>query len=255
MRILTFNIAGNRGRRKLDYLKRVADYILESEADIVGLQEVIHHEDDHHAPDLELARLTGFDCSFAPAHRLKDHSIGNAILSSRPIVDSVTHDLPHSNPERRIILEVHTCTHDGLPITAFCTHLVHLGRFARRVRTAQIAAVVRAMSTCWRPHFVVGDLNAGANAPELAALRNHSGPGDHHTGLSSWPVRRPLVLYDQIWPGPGWQVEHIEVRDTRLSDHRPVFARLAWRGAPGYNVAPDPPAEISEDAEPQPAAT
>lgn len=242
MKILSFNIAGNRGRRRSGFLKRVAERILASEVDIVGLQEVVHHHDDHHPPDQVLAELTGFDCCFAGAHEMRDHLIGNAILSRQPISESITHDLPHSYPERRVLLEARTFSSDGVPITAFCTHLVHMGRLARSVRLAQAGAIARCMKQCWRPHFVVGDLNAGANAWELDPLRNHSGVDGtgHHGTLRSWPAKRPLVLYDQVWPGPGWVVESVEIVNTRLSDHRALLAELGWAGAPGFNVLPDP---------------
>lgn len=240
MKVLTYNIAGNRGRHRAAHLEAVAELIRRIRPDVVGLQEVIHPDDERVPPEDVLARLTGMHAWYVPAHRHRRHTVGNALLCCRPLHHTVEHELPHPFPERRVLLEAETVTADGLPITVFCTHLVHLSRAAARWRLAQATAVAKRMATCWRPHFLLGDLNTGPRARELRPVRQLS-RHDHLDGLRSWPAHRPLVLFDHIWPGPGWAIERIEVLDLRLSDHRPVFAQLGWKGAPRYAVMPDEP--------------
>lgn len=238
MRVLTYNIAGNRGRNP-EYLQRIAELIRATDADIVGLQEVIHRE--HQTPPEEvLEELTGMHACYLPAHTFRRHTLGNAVLCREPILETVSHDLPHAWPERRILLEVETIVR-GLPVTVFCTHLVHMARMARWLRLAQATACAKRMSECWRPHFLIGDLNAGPNSHELRPVRDLAGPDEHMDGLRSWPARLPWVLYDHIWPGPGWEVERTEVLNAHVSDHRPLLAQLGWKGAPRYNIMPDEP--------------
>jgi endonuclease/exonuclease/phosphatase family metal-dependent hydrolase len=178
--------------------------------------------------------------TYLPAHHGRGYTLGNAVLCREPIQQTVSHDLPHSWPERRILLEVET-TVEGLPVTVFCTHLVHMAGMAARIRLAQATAVAKEMSTCWRPHLLLGDLNASPQSSELHPVRKICVRHDHLHGLRSWPARRPLVLYDHIWTGPGWEVEDMKILAPHVSDHRPLFAQLGWRGAPRYHIMPDEP--------------
>jgi endonuclease/exonuclease/phosphatase family metal-dependent hydrolase len=243
MRVLTYNIAGNKRRGRPEYVPEVARLILECGADVVGLQEVVHFDGDPHPPEIELAELTGMHAEYLPAHRGKGFTLGNAVLCRDEIQETVYHDLPHAWPERRVLLEVKTTAH-GLPVTVFCTHLVHGARFGARIRLAQATAVAKQMQTCWRPHILVGDLNASPHSKELHPVRTICVAQAHFHRLRTWPARRPMVTYDHIWPGPGWEVESILALDAHLSDHRPVVAQLGWRGAPRYNVMPDPPGDV-----------
>lgn len=238
MRVLTYNIAGNRSRGKRSYLEEIAELIQRTGTDVVGLQEVVHYPGDQHPPEDILGELTGMHAVYLPAHEGRKHTIGNAVLCREPIIETVSHELPHTFPERRVLLEVDTHV-DGLPVTVFCTHLVHLARAGARMRLVQAGAIAKRLSTCWRPHVLLGDLNAGPHSRELHPLRTHETAGEHMRGIHTWPARRPFILYDHIWPGPGWEVENIEVLMPHLSDHRPLLAQLGWKGSPRYNIPPD----------------
>lgn len=229
MRILTYNIAGHQGRRRPDYLDRIAELILEVEPDLAGLQEVVDHGDDEH-PEQRLARLTGMHTQFCAAHLGKRHILGNAILSREPISDTRTYELPGRFPERRMVLEVESHVR-GLEVTLFNTHLVHLARAGALIRRVQADEVARLMQVCARPHVLIGDLNAAAHAREFHALRGNGGSHLHHVGLRSWPARRPWMQFDHVWPGPGWEVESVRTLDAHISDHRPVLAELRWVGS------------------------
>lgn len=237
MRILTYNIAGNRKRNQHDYVPQIADLIRQTGADVVGLQEVVHYHGDRHPPEVELCQLTGMHAEYLPAHHHKGYTLGNAVLCREPIVETLSSDLPYSWPERRVLMEVRTSLQE-LPVTVFCTHLVHMAGVARRLRLAQVKAVARRMESCWRPHVLVGDLNASPHSSELHPVRKICVRHEHMQGLRSWPARRPMILYDHIWPGPGWEVEDATVLDPHISDHRPLLAQLAWKGAPKVEARP-----------------
>ncbi len=255
MRVITYNIAGNRGRSRPAHMEEIAGLVRLAEPDVVGLQEVVHVHGDSRPPEELLAELTGMHAWFLPAHQFKRYCLGNAVLCRQPITRTVSHELPHAWPERRVLLEVETTTQDALPITVFCTHLVHMAGVASPLRLAQAARVARQMSTCWRPHFLMGDLNASPFARELAPLRRLREAPDHLRGLRSWPARRPWVLYDHVWPGPGWVVEAVEVMDLHVSDHRPLLAQLGWKGAPRYPVQPEASYQENGHAAPERSAS
>jgi endonuclease/exonuclease/phosphatase family metal-dependent hydrolase len=177
------------------------------------------------------------DAVFVPAHQFRRHCLGNAVLCREPIVETITHELPHSWPERRVLLEVRGSAR-GLPITIFCTHLVHMARMAARLRLAQTGAVAEQLRRCGQPHVLMGDLNAAPHSREMDPLRSATNGHEHLNGLRTWPATRPFVLYDHIWPGMGWKVESIEVLDDAVSDHRPLLAHLRWDGAPQIPIPP-----------------
>jgi endonuclease/exonuclease/phosphatase family metal-dependent hydrolase len=235
MRVLTYNIAGSRTRRRPAYLEEIANLILKTDADVVGLQEVVHYPGTETPPEEMLARLTGMHATFVPAHQFKRHCLGNAVLCREPIQQTVSHHLPYAWPEQRILMEVDT-TVRGLPLTVFCTHLVHGARIAARLRLAQATSVAHVMRGCGQPHLMMGDLNTSPHARELAPVRDACEVDGHLKGLSSWPSRRPWILYDHIWPGPGWELEEVRILDPHLSDHRPLLAQLAWKGSPRFAV-------------------
>jgi endonuclease/exonuclease/phosphatase family metal-dependent hydrolase len=228
MRILTYNIAGNKGRGRPQHLEEVAALILTSGADVVGLQEVVDHG-GMEQPEKILARLTGMHAHFQAAHLGKRHILGNAVLSREPILASRAYELPHRFPERRMLSEVETRVGD-LRVTVFNTHLVHLARAGALMRRVQATEVARYLQECRQPRVLVGDLNAAPQAGELHSVRTASAQLDHLHGLRSWPARRPWIQYDHIWPGPGWEVEEIQILDPHVSDHRPVLAHLRWNG-------------------------
>ncbi len=230
MRVLTYNIAGNRGKNQTDYLARIADLLLKAEADIAGLQEVALYGDRERPDDL-LRRLTGMHVSFAAAHQSRGHILGNLVLSRSPLERELSHSLPGRFPEQRVLQEVRTSA-DGHPIVLFNTHLVHLATMGSPVRRRQIRRVVEQMHACAEPYVLVGDMNASPRARELGAVRKLDPlrAGDHHDALRSWPARRPLIQYDHIWPGPGWHVEEVRVLGRHVSDHRPVLADVRWSG-------------------------
>jgi endonuclease/exonuclease/phosphatase family metal-dependent hydrolase len=245
MRVLTYNIAGNKGG--VDHLRRVAELICKTGVEVVGLQEVVHRAG---LPDPEkvLGELTGMHAEFLQAHRHRGYVLGNAILTREPIRKRHSHPLPHAWPERRVLLEVETTTAAGLPVTVFCTHLVHLAYAGRMMRRVQAAAVAKRMSACQTAHFLVGDLNASPQANELHPLRKITMRHDHLKGLRSWPARRPLLLYDHIWPGPGWEVEEVEVLNAHVSAHRPLLAQLGWKGAAPPHIPPSEAARAEAEA-------
>ncbi len=229
MRVLTYNIAGHRGRDQLDYLKRIADLIVETGADVAGLQEVAMYA-DRVPPQVAFAALTGFHADFQAAHRSRGHILGNLIVSRTPLQEVSGHELPGQFPERRVLQEVLTSA-DGHPVTMYNTHLVHLSSAASLVRRRQIRRVVLEMRGCSTPYVLVGDMNAAPHSREFGSVRklDPSRLGNHHHGLRSWPSRRPLIQYDHIWPGPGWQVLDVRVLDPHISDHRPVLAEIQWK--------------------------
>src|ERR1051325_1550308 len=91
MRILTYNIAGNKPRDKAAHLEAVAELIRSRQPDVVGLQEVVHYRAGS-GPEEILAEQTGMHATFLPAHQFKRYCLGNAVLTRERIQETVSHE-------------------------------------------------------------------------------------------------------------------------------------------------------------------
>jgi endonuclease/exonuclease/phosphatase family metal-dependent hydrolase len=168
MRVLTYNIHGWRtiaGRSNLD---AVAQVIVATNADLVGLNEVFYPrvvEGANKAALEALAERLGMHFVFGPClrwpaqDRLPADAYGNALLSRWPILASAAHHLtPVPGAEQRGLLEARIALPTGRPFTAYVTHLDHKDEEARITQ-------LRALRT-WtvrdrnRPHLIMGDFNA-----------------------------------------------------------------------------------------------
>ncbi|HSK93442.1 MAG TPA: endonuclease/exonuclease/phosphatase family protein [Candidatus Angelobacter sp.] len=246
-----------------DRLRAIGVFLSSLDADLVALQEVALVARDGEIVDNagDLARQLGLEARYAAARSfevLEDGGLrgvgafGNAILTRLPIRDAgcvalprAPHDAMIEPPEARHALsgEPHPAAGvryadapadireprcllavDLEGIRVGSTHLSHIGSGERRL---QADAVVAALAA---PAVLLGDLNAGIEAPELATFATWADafaepPGD--------PAR--------ISTDDGWRIDHVlgrgvEVRGARvlrdaghLSDHYPVAATVMLR--------------------------
>lgn len=101
------------------------------------------------------------------------------------------------------------------------------------LRRAQQARLIRRrIEQETHPVLVAGDFNS---TPHQWAYR-HIAQGLQSVGSrgATFPAHWPLVRIDHILAGPAWEVVAARVPDPNvevpISDHRPVMARLRWRG-------------------------
>jgi endonuclease/exonuclease/phosphatase family metal-dependent hydrolase len=176
MRILIYNIHGWRTLEGRSNLHGVARVIEETQADIVGLNEVFYPRivEGASEPALEaLARRLDMHFVFGPCLRwpvqddLPVDAYGNALLSRWPISASAAHHLTPkdedsrnvlSGKEQRGLLEGRILLTNGQTLTVYVLHLDHTDEDARLVQLR--------VARTWlgrdrrRPHLVMGDFNA-----------------------------------------------------------------------------------------------
>lgn len=216
----------------------LARVLAESNADIVGLQEVTP----------EMAASLEADFVTAYPHRVV-HGLGRpgkALLSRYPILRS---ELLQQNPDRpdlRATLDL-----DGVPVTVLVAHpapprLSWTGLNRRPGAEAQTTSLLDIVTTTEGPLLFLGDLNMTQmhdfyDRLEAAGLRDAyrvAGQGFGFTGparlevlaRSDLPFRDPPVLpllrIDYIWVSAEWRVSDAWVGERVGSDHLPVLARL-----------------------------
>jgi endonuclease/exonuclease/phosphatase family metal-dependent hydrolase len=224
VRVLTYNIRGGLGMDGQRRLERIAAVIGETRAELVGLQEVHQRLPQSGLADQPraLQRATGMQCLFGPALTIAAGRYGNAVLSSLPARRRAVHRLPGEG-EPRAAMEVEV-EMEGRPVVLFCTHF-GLSAAARALQSAKLAEVVRRSDA---PVVLVGDLNAGPEAPEVAALLDaglrHAAPPVEPT----FPADLPGCRIDYILISPELTCERCEVLTSTASDHLPVLADLRW---------------------------
>ena len=172
IRLLTFNVHGWRSLAGQPNLDEVAQVIEDTQADIVGLNEIFHpYRLDEEAfsagrSTLEtLAERLNMHFVFGPCLRwpatsqLPEHSYGNALLSRWPIIASAAHHrTPVEGKEQRGLLEGRLILPDQRPFTVYVTHLDHTDEAARLTQLRAMRSwTVRDRN---RPHVVIGDFNA-----------------------------------------------------------------------------------------------
>jgi endonuclease/exonuclease/phosphatase family metal-dependent hydrolase len=271
LRVVTWNIRAAIGPGKPfpdrwwrlidgDRLRRIGAFLESLDSDVVALQEVALVSRDGDLVDNagELARQLGMDLRYGATRTFDvtdaDDAVtgsgcfGNALLSRVPIhgsraellpmapVDAFIEppgadhpaagvryaDAPASVRERRTILVA-----DVGGLTVASTHFSHIGSGERALQAEATVAAMRHATHA----LVLGDLNAPAEAPELAPFASWV-DGFAAAGVRPGDDRR-------VSTDDGWRIDHVlargaSVHDCRvvreageLSDHYPVVADVA----------------------------
>jgi len=223
-------------------LRRTADVICSSGADVVGLQEVdVHWGARSSFADQAgaLAAACGMEHRFGPIYTLPALEPGNperrfgvALLSRLPIRSSANHLLTRLStqvegpPEPAPGFLQVTVDVDGTPLEVFVTHLDF--RPDPTLRRTQVEEMLAILGASERPTVLLGDLNATPERDELAPLFARmrdawtAGTGAGFTFPAEAPVRRIDYVFVE---GPLTVLES-GVVETDGSDHRPVLSRL-----------------------------
>jgi len=246
--VMSYNIHTGIGEDGRLDLRRTAEEIRASGAEVVGLQEVDAHwsaRSDFEDQAKVLAEELGMRYFFAPIYSLEPaepggprREYGLAILSRYPILSAENHEITRlstqsANPTPEpapgfpeVVLNVR-----GVKVHVYDTHLDY--RPDPTVRRMQVDDMMAIMAEDGGPKVLTGDLNAPPDAPELAPLfetLNDSwavrGEGDGFT----YPADTPTKRIDYVLASPDVGVRSVVVPDTLASDHRPVVAELSLPG-------------------------
>jgi endonuclease/exonuclease/phosphatase family metal-dependent hydrolase len=218
LRIASYNVHGCVGTDGRRDAARIAEVVLETGCDTIGLQEV-------HQADL-LAARTGYTLVEGAPHMWHDRHVGNALLTRRPILEVRHHDYCWEGCEPRSALDV-TLAVDGEPVRVIVTHL-GLKPVERRFQVRKLMGLIKESSLEHRV-LVLGDINEwlplGRPLRWLHALLGHS-PSER-----SFPSRWPLLALDRVWVRPRHALLAFGVHRSPLaalaSDHLPVKAIVA----------------------------
>lgn len=243
LKILSYNIhkGFSSGNRRL-VVSRIRDSIRSVQADLVFLQEVLGHHEEHGKRHSEWPTQPQFEYL---ADKLWPHFAygknavytqghhGNAILSKFPFSFWENEDVSTNKLERRGVLHgVIEIPHRSKPLHAVC---VHLGLFegGRQAQLRRICKRIHSMVPDGEPLIIGGDFNdwrGKASSPLKSELKMmeafEQSEGQHARTFPSW---LPTLRLDRVYfrgarlraaralSGPTW---------SELSDHLALYVEL-----------------------------
>lgn len=235
VRVLSFNIlhgATTQGDFDLDAIAKV---ILETQPDLVALQEVDYQT--NRAKKYDLATELGWRTKMAPlfgrAMPYDGGEYGEGVLSRYTFLQTRNVALPHQpGKEPRAALEIHTVLPSGDTIAFVGTHLDHTRDETDRVMQVKKINAVFSQNTL--PTILAGDLNAVPGSTPINILEEvWQGTYDPSAPAPTYSSEQPSKKIDYVmyYPQNRWRVLATEVIcDTIASDHCAYLVTLElWR--------------------------
>jgi endonuclease/exonuclease/phosphatase family metal-dependent hydrolase len=237
IKVMTYNIHHAKGMDKRLDLERIAKVISESDADIIGLNEVDKHFSKRSLFKDQiswLANSLGLFSAFGPTISLKSkqapylREYGNALLSRHPIITNKNYPFNFLTGviEGRALLRA-TIQINNKSIDVSVTHF-SLNPFLQRMQTNFIVNQLHKSSNSM---IVVGDFNMKPGSRGWKTLTREykdvwflAGNGDG----STYPSMRPRSRLDYIFVSPNIKVLYAEVvtKLPNASDHLPLKANI-----------------------------
>lgn len=232
VKILSYNIHHGNPPAKPNIidLPAIAKVIIESEADIVGIQEVdINVSRSEMVNQAEkLAELTDMDYYFSKGINLEKGYYGTLILSKHKIVGKRRYDLPMPvASENRSLAIIDVELPNGKRVSLANTHLdLH-----EENRVAQAHFINELAELYSSPLILVGDLNAKPNSESIKVLeqffkRNVSSNEPTFPNINPHSEIDYIMLLDNV--DFEWK-SYKRGKENEASDHLPLFAEIEFK--------------------------
>ncbi|MEJ5055041.1 endonuclease/exonuclease/phosphatase family protein [Sphingobacterium sp. MYb382] len=229
IKILTYNIHhGNPPEfpGKIN-LEEIAQVILQSGADLVGLQEVDVYLSRSNNTDQakRLAELTGMYYFFSKGIDVEDGEYGTLILSKYEIIKARKYNLPMPiASENRTLALVDVAFPGGQIVTFANTHL----DLKEENKIAQADFIAEIGDWYQRPFILVGDFNAEP-ASKTVAMLEQCFQRNRANNKFTFPNVNPNIEIDYILIGKQTDFKWLDykvIEAVNASDHLPVFAEV-----------------------------
>jgi endonuclease/exonuclease/phosphatase family metal-dependent hydrolase len=237
-RIATYNTHKARGFDMRIVPERIVDVVLELDADILCLQEVMNVTDAQanydQAREIERA-LPGFNCSFGSNREYRGGAYGNLTLSRFPVLSRRNHDLSRRHREPRGVFQTEIEIAPGRRIQLFNVHL-GTGHMERRFQARKLMnSEVLCQPGLHGPRLVLGDFNEWTHGLTTRLLRNEFKAlrPRHSTRIPrTFPALMPFLSLDHCYYEPPLQLVDTKLWRSRkalfASDHLPLVADFAF---------------------------
>jgi endonuclease/exonuclease/phosphatase family metal-dependent hydrolase len=249
-RVTTYNVHKCRGLDRKTSPQRIAKVLIEIDADIIALQEILHlpesgkdvsSHDQLNLIAVELNRHFASDSQsysicFGENRRLKNGApYGNAVLTRVPLVSCENYHLPQTRRERRGCLRVDLKVPQRKELLHFFN--VHLGTGLRERRVQAENLVSQAIlrhSTLQGSRLIAGDFNEWLVGRTTRLLKDELESVDlkrYMRRRKTYPGIFPLLHLDHIYYDRELVLRNFRVHRSRAalvaSDHLPLVAEFA----------------------------
>lgn len=223
------------------YLDKVTEFLKNSDADIVGLQEVTQTPDGKKNIATNLAQKLGYSYVYATGMDLrpygKEFVMGNVILSKYPIIASKTHIL--SKTDSRIAIQADIDI-KGKILHAFSTHFLHTHQQPSIIQEEQAHTLVSVLPK--DNTIVMGDFNATPESKTVAIIQKKFQKADGENNTPTWSVYQRteecckeiahvVVRLDYIFVTSDIHVRKSSIEQSDGSDHLPISAEVVIKKA------------------------
>lgn len=210
-------------------INAVNDFLENSNADIIGLQEVVDIGGQINLSKRLFEEL-GYKLVYTPVFDLerkgKSIKVGNAVLTKFPIQKSFVHNL--SKEENRKAVQVDVGAGDKT-LHIFSTHLLHTHQKPSKIQDEQAENLVKFVPQ--QNSVLMGDFNALPDSNAIKIISKSFINSDPNR-LPTWSVypegchicRPQGILYklDYIFTSKDLKIHDYKVESSMASDHLPV---------------------------------
>ncbi|GIM46308.1 metal-dependent hydrolase [Collibacillus ludicampi] len=241
LKIMTFNIRHGKGTDRQFDLQRIADVLAESEADLIGLNEVDRHFSKRSSFMDQinfLAQYLGMHEAFGAALTLRTkrptglREYGNAFLSRYPIISHENHAMNFypGMIEGRALLEVNLNINDQ-SVKVYVTHLSLNPIFHKK----QTDFILKKVMADHQPVILMGDWNMRTGSQAWRKITRHLTDVCEHTNQGpfyTFPSTRPKIRLDYIFVSRQFQLVSVHMMNIlpQASDHLPLLATVRFSG-------------------------
>lgn len=226
IKVLNYNLRFG----ELASLEELAEFIRNTNPDIVALQEVDVKTNRERAPHqngkdfiTELGYRTGLLSAYARTIDYSGGYYGIGILSKYPFEQTrkIMLPLPEGSKEQRALLLADVELPGNVQFTFVSTHLDHS---SSSVRMVQVQAINEVLANNPHPLIIAGDFNARPESPEIEAGMN--GYKQLCSNDYSVSADNPRFKIDYIFGKPAgrWTKLEAETPQIQLSDHLPLIS-------------------------------
>ncbi len=225
LKILSWNIWGGR------HLPEILKFLEKSDADIIGLQEVIQDIDGSN----NLAKIIAEKLNYKWVYYSKGQTDfygsprewGNAILSKYDIISSKSHNL-YNGEDNRIAIEAEIKIQDK-SIKIFTTHLIHTHQMPSKIQEEQAYNLLKVIPES--KGVLVGDFNATPDSMAIEAIKKVMRNADSQS-YPTWSVYPDGCVHcnpegidiclDYIFTTNDIKTHSYKVENSKGADHLPV---------------------------------
>ena len=219
--LLTFNIRSANDKNGSIKLEEIVEEIRETDAHIIGLQEVerMMPRSGYRDQARLVAEELGYHYYYGGNINIFGVQYGNALLSKYPILAANNHKLPREKLEPRGMIEADIDA-DGSLLHVFVTHL----GLSSLERSKQVRYINGILSQRKGNILLLGDFNNHPDSEEMSTLDDRltdSAAALNQLDQFTFALKSttPNVRLDRIYASDNITLKHHRVQPSAVSDH------------------------------------